>query len=63
MSFRAGRKEDHLAERHGHSRRRDRERRRDRDIYTVNADGTGLTQVTNGVENKAPDWGTHPLIP
>ncbi|MGH3924801.1 MAG: TolB family protein [Pseudonocardiaceae bacterium] len=31
-------------------------------IYTVNADGTGLTQVTHGVEDEAPDWGTHTLI-
>jgi Tol biopolymer transport system component len=30
-------------------------------IYTVNADGSGLTRVTNsgGVQN--PDWGPHPL--
>jgi hypothetical protein len=32
-------------------------------IYAVNADGTGLTQVTPGVEDETPDWGTHPLIP
>jgi hypothetical protein len=32
-------------------------------IYTVKADGTGLTQVTNGVEDETPDWGPHPLIP
>lgn len=33
-------------------------------VYTVNADGTGLTQVTQGgVADGTPDWGTHPLIP
>jgi Tol biopolymer transport system component len=33
-------------------------------VYTVNADGTGLTQVTHGGETDGtPDWGTHPLIP
>jgi Tol biopolymer transport system component len=33
-------------------------------IYTVNADGTGLTQVTSrGRTDGTPDWGTHPLIP
>ena len=34
------------------------------EIYTVNADGTGLTQVTHGSSSDArsgqPDWGTHP---
>ncbi len=30
-------------------------------IYTVNADGTGLTQVTHGGSDNFPDWGTHPL--
>ena len=30
-------------------------------VYTVNADGTGLTQVTHGGDDEAPDWGTHPL--
>ena len=38
-----------------------------REIYTVNADGTGLFQVTHGVSTvpgegaEAPSWGTHPL--
>jgi len=33
-------------------------------VYTVNADGTGLTQVTHGgAADGTPDWGTHPLIP
>jgi len=32
-----------------------------RNIYTVNADGTGLTQVTHGDDDILPDWGTHPL--
>jgi Tol biopolymer transport system component len=32
-------------------------------IYTVNADGTGLTQVTPGPEDEAADWGQHPLVP
>jgi len=34
-----------------------------RNIYTVNPDGTGLTQVTHGdrsQSNEQPDWGTHP---
>jgi TolB protein len=31
-----------------------------RDVYTVNADGSGLTQVTNtAVDEENPDWGTH----
>jgi Tol biopolymer transport system component len=30
-------------------------------IYTVNADGTGLTQVSHGGTDHFPDWGTHPL--
>ncbi len=30
-------------------------------VYTANADGTGVTQVTHGGEDEAPDWGTHPL--
>jgi Tol biopolymer transport system component len=37
----------------------------DRDVYTVNADGTGLNQITNtptGSEG-LPNWGTHPLLP
>ena len=33
----------------------------DSNIYTVNADGTNLTQVTHGVRDQAADWGTHPL--
>jgi Tol biopolymer transport system component len=33
-------------------------------VYTVNADGTGLTQVTHGGgTDGTPDWGTHPLTP
>ena len=32
-----------------------------RDIYTVNADGTGLTLITSGGLSSSPDWGTHPL--
>ena len=33
-------------------------------VYTVNADGTGLRQVTQGgAADGTPDWGTHPLIP
>ena len=31
------------------------------DLYTVNADGTGLTQVTHDGDVEFPDWGTHPL--
>jgi TolB protein len=36
-----------------------------RDIYTVNADGSGLFRVTNtpDVEEFGADWGTHPLTP
>jgi hypothetical protein len=33
-------------------------------IYTANADGSGLFQVTHessGLEVTAADWGTHPL--
>jgi len=34
------------------------------DIYTMNADGTGLTQVTaSPTFDDEPDWGTHPLAP
>jgi Tol biopolymer transport system component len=39
--------------------------REQRDLYTVNADGSGLFQVTSTAtidEGKA-DWGTHPLTP
>jgi Tol biopolymer transport system component len=31
------------------------------DIYTVNADGTGLFQITHGGGVDGPDWGVHPL--
>jgi Tol biopolymer transport system component len=34
----------------------------DSNIYTVNCHGTGLTQVTHGGRDQAPDWGTHPLV-
>jgi Tol biopolymer transport system component len=34
----------------------------DSNIYTVNVNGTGLTQVTHGGRDQAPDWGTHPEI-
>jgi TolB protein len=33
----------------------------DSTIYTVNADGTDLNQVTHGGADSSPDWGTHPL--
>jgi TolB protein len=33
----------------------------DSNIYTVNPDGTDLTQVTHGGTDQSPDWGTHPL--
>jgi TolB protein len=33
----------------------------DGNIYTVNADGTGLTQVTHAGGSQSPDWGTHPV--
>jgi Tol biopolymer transport system component len=32
----------------------------DANIYTVNVDGTGLTQVTHTGGSQSPDWGTHP---
>jgi len=34
-----------------------------RDLYTVNADGSGLFRVTNtpDIEESGGDWGTHPL--
>jgi Tol biopolymer transport system component len=32
----------------------------ERNIYTVNANGSGLTQVTHGGFDETPDWGTHP---
>jgi TolB protein len=33
----------------------------DGEIYIVNADGTGLTQVTHAGGSQSPDWSTHPL--
>jgi Tol biopolymer transport system component len=33
----------------------------DANIYTVNVDGTGLTQVTHTGGSNGPDWGVHPL--
>ena len=48
----AGRHEDRLQHLHDAT---------GRSIYTVNADGTGLTQVTHGDDDQSPDWGTHPL--
>jgi Tol biopolymer transport system component len=35
------------------------------DLYTVNADGSGLFQVTNtpNLDEAGGDWGTHPLSP
>ena len=35
----------------------------DGEIYTVNLDGTGLTQVTHAPGANSPDWGTHPVTP
>ena len=35
----------------------------DGEIYTVNVDGTGLTQVTHAPGANSPDWGIHPLTP
>jgi Tol biopolymer transport system component len=32
-------------------------------VFTANADGTGVRQVTHGDEDEAPDWGTHPVTP
>jgi TolB protein len=32
------------------------------DIYTVNADGSGLFQVTDSGGDDNPDWGTHPAV-
>jgi|SRR5215831_12625628 len=34
----------------------------DGEVYTVNADGTGLTQVTHAPGVDSVDWGTHPLV-
>jgi Tol biopolymer transport system component len=31
------------------------------DLYSINADGGGLTQVTHDGDVEFPDWGTHPL--
>jgi Tol biopolymer transport system component len=33
----------------------------DANIYTVNVDGTELTQVTHTGGSNSPDWGVHPL--
>jgi len=35
------------------------------DLYTVNADGSGLFQVTNtpNLDEGGGDWGTHPVTP
>jgi dipeptidyl aminopeptidase/acylaminoacyl peptidase len=36
----------------------------DRDIFTVNADGSGPSQITDTpLSEELPDWGTHPLSP
>ena len=35
----------------------------DGQIFTINADGSGLAQVTTGPGDDSPDWGTHPLVP
>ena len=32
-------------------------------IYTVNADGSGLTRVTNSGDARDPDWGPYPIAP
>jgi TolB protein len=32
-----------------------------RDIYTVNADGSGLARITHAGDDHFPDWGIHPL--
>ena len=34
----------------------------DGEIFTVNVDGTGLTQVTHAPGSGSPDWGTHPPV-
>jgi hypothetical protein len=37
---------------------------RGQDVYTVSADGTGLTQITyEGAADGTPDWGTYPPTP
>jgi Tol biopolymer transport system component len=33
----------------------------DANIYTVNVDGTGLTQVTHAGGSQSPDWGVHSI--
>jgi len=33
----------------------------DANVYTVNIDGSGLTQVTHTGGSQSPDWGVHPL--
>lgn len=33
-----------------------------RNLFTVNANGTHLTQITHGGEDEVPDWGIHPLV-
>ena len=35
------------------------------DVYTVNADGTGLSEVSGTPDDEGgpPDWGTHPVTP
>lgn len=33
-----------------------------RNIYTINADGSGLFQVTHGGADDSADWGTHPPV-
>jgi Tol biopolymer transport system component len=37
----------------------------DRDIFTVNADGSGLSQITDtpSLSEELPDWGIHPVAP
>ena len=36
----------------------------DRDIFTVNDDGSGLSQITDTpISEELPDWGMHPLAP
>lgn len=32
-----------------------------RNIYTINADGSGLTQISHGGQDDGADWGTHPI--
>ena len=36
----------------------------ERDVYTANADGSGLAPVATGPsDEESPDWSTHPVIP